>query len=244
MDVPNPRGPGGPPGPLDGAGEAAPANAGGGRPIVSPAPLKPRAAALPGSAELVAHALAAIGLAAVVCDAKARVLAVTPAARSALTAGGLQLIGGRLRGRRADAPELDAAIAAATSAVAAGEDRTPPPVVVRHGRDPTRFQVLDVIGFSATGRGPAAEPRAIVLLRGSTADPADVEDVLVRAYRLTSAEAQVAARLALGEARETIAARRGSSLQTVRTQIRTIFAKLGVTRERELAARVRQIVGR
>jgi DNA-binding CsgD family transcriptional regulator len=198
----------------------------------------------PAAAELVAHALAALGLAAFVCDPLGRVLAITPAARSALAERRILLIGGRLRGHRPrHTCELDTAIRTAASSVGKAQSGALP-IVLRRERDPARLEVLDVIGLSVPGARPAAAPQVIVLLRGRPPDRSDAEAILVRGYHLTSAEAQIAARLALGEARETIAAGRGSSLQTVRTQIRTIFAKLGVTRERELTARVRQILGR
>jgi len=88
------------------------------------------------------------------------------------------------------------------------------------------------------------EPHAIVVLRGAEQNRAELEPILVRAFGLTPAEAQVAARLALGELRETIADERGASLQTVRSQIKSIFAKLNVTRERELVSLLAKITQR
>lgn len=51
-----------------------------------------------------------------------------------------------------------------------------------------------------------------------------------------STEADVALRLAGGESRESIAASRSARLSTVRAQLKSAFAKLGVGREVELAA--------
>lgn len=47
---------------------------------------------------------------------------------------------------------------------------------------------------------------------------------------------QVAVRIAFGASREQIATERRASLQTVRSQIKSIFSKLNVTREGELVS--------
>jgi DNA-binding CsgD family transcriptional regulator len=53
---------------------------------------------------------------------------------------------------------------------------------------------------------------------------------------LTSAEADVAARIVRGESRRTIAEARGVSIHTVDTQIRALLDKLGVHSASELVA--------
>lgn len=81
-------------------------------------------------------------------------------------------------------------------------------------------------------------PLALVVLHAN--DPAPAEDCirLVRHYGFTAAEAEVAAALAAGISRATIAGSRGVSIATIRAQLKTIFLKAGVNREAELVARL------
>lgn len=177
--------------------------------------------------------LAALGLAAFTCDSRGLVCGATPAAAMALELGRLRLAEGRLAPPPGyDAAELDLAIAQA-GAAGAPIART---VVNRDRLDPGAVQVLDVIALPKPGFSRALEPRVVVVLRGGLRAAAELEAVLARAFGLTSAEAEVAARLARGERRMAIAAARRASLQTVRSQIKNIFCKLGVTREPELVA--------
>jgi DNA-binding CsgD family transcriptional regulator len=58
---------------------------------------------------------------------------------------------------------------------------------------------------------------------------------------LTSTEIQIAEYLAQGQSAELIAAKRGVSVETVRTQIKAIMAKLGVTRQVEVVVRLGEL---
>jgi DNA-binding CsgD family transcriptional regulator len=203
-----------------------------------PAPAKQGAA-------LLGATLGALGIAAFICDGLARVRALTPVAASALEAGRMRLLNGRLSApRHFDAAEMDAAIAAATSRDFASAEPTAQTIVNRDPREPASVQIVDVIALPRQPSLFSFEPRAIVVLRGAEQNRPELEPILVRAFGLTPAEAQVAARLAIGEPRETIAAERGASLQTVRSQIKSIFAKLNVTRERELVSLLAKITQR
>ncbi len=66
----------------------------------------------------------------------------------------------------------------------------------------------------------------------------NILSLLQSAYDLTPAEAQVALMFANGNTREYISQKRNSSLQTVRTQLKSIFDKLDIHREAELAAKI------
>ncbi len=55
---------------------------------------------------------------------------------------------------------------------------------------------------------------------------------------LSDAEADVARRILAGEANETIARARGTSLRTVANQVASIFRKLGVASRTELVAKL------
>jgi len=196
-------------------------------------------------AALIGVTLGALGIAAFVCDGLARVRALTPVAASAIASGRMRLLNGRLSApRHFDAAEMDAAITAATSRHPAPAEPTAQTIVNRDPREPASVQVVDVIALPRPSSLFSFEPHAIVVLRGAEQNRAELEPILVRAFGLTPAEAQVAARLALGELRETIADERGASLQTVRSQIKSIFAKLNVTRERELVSLLAKITQR
>lgn len=55
-------------------------------------------------------------------------------------------------------------------------------------------------------------------------------------FDLTAAEARVASRVAEGLALDQIPERRGVALATMRSQVKSIFAKTGVGRQSQLAA--------
>ena len=76
--------------------------------------------------------------------------------------------------------------------------------------------------------------RAIVLLYDPGRPHKDPPEILRELYRLSDAEARVCWRLASGEALEEIAAAEGSSRETVRSQLKRIFAKTGTNRQSEL----------
>lgn len=69
---------------------------------------------------------------------------------------------------------------------------------------------------------------------------AGVRERLRRLFGLSEAEAQIAVQLACGANLKNIAAARGVSLDTVRTQVRSIFHKTGLHRQGELIC----VVGR
>jgi DNA-binding CsgD family transcriptional regulator len=196
-------------------------------------------------AVLIGAALGALGIAAFICDGLALVCAATPVAESALASGRIRLVNGRLSApQHYDSADMEAAIAAAISRDLSATEPTVQTIVNRDLREPASVQVLDVITLPRHPLLSSFEPRAIVVLRGGGPDRAALEPILTRAFGLTPAEAQVAARLAEGDPRETIAAQRGASLQTVRSQIKSIFAKLNVTRERELVSMLARITQR
>jgi DNA-binding CsgD family transcriptional regulator len=197
------------------------------------------------AAVLIGAALGALGIAAFICDGSARVRALTPAAESALATGRIRLVNGRLSAPdHFDATAMDAAIAAATSCDPAAGGATVRSIVNRHPWEPAAVQVIDVIALPRQPSPFSFEPQAVVVLRGGEADRTELEPILARAFGLTPAEAEVAARLAIGEPRERIAAERCTSLQTVRSQIKSIFDKLHVTRERELVSMLARITRR
>lgn len=83
--------------------------------------------------------------------------------------------------------------------------------------------------------GPSARwPAAILFVTDPEQADQPPEAVLRRLYGLTPAEARLAARLLAGQELNAIAAETGVSTSTVRSHLKAIFAKTGVTRQSEL----------
>jgi DNA-binding CsgD family transcriptional regulator len=66
---------------------------------------------------------------------------------------------------------------------------------------------------------------------------------LRRGFGLSQAEAEVAAALAQGHHLDEIAASRHASLETVRAQLKSVFAKLEVSTQAQLVSRVASLCG-
>jgi DNA-binding CsgD family transcriptional regulator len=65
--------------------------------------------------------------------------------------------------------------------------------------------------------------------------------VLQSAYELTAAEVEVALQLLSGHNPDAIASQRSVAIGTVRAQIKSILAKVGVSRQIELLVRLAEI---
>lgn len=90
------------------------------------------------------------------------------------------------------------------------------------------------LGGRAAQEANLSGPAAICVI--STARAADAEMELRQLFGLTTSEASVAARLAAGQRVAEIARSRNVAPSTVRAQLKTIFAKLGVGSQVEAAA--------
>lgn len=95
----------------------------------------------------------------------------------------------------------------------------PEPTMQAFGHQPLAFVVLHTLGSS----------RSI--------DPF----IVAQAFSLTPAEAQVTVLLAEGMSPEQIAEKRYASMPTVRSQLRALFEKVGVTRQIDLVRLVREM---
>jgi len=192
-------------------------------------------------AALVGGALEAVGVAAFVCDASGRVQALTPAAEAALRRGVLRLRGGRLGARRdEDARTLDAAVRRAVYGLT---PQGPPRLdtLVLRAPDLGGVEVVDVVTLPPRPYAFGFQPRALAIVRGARREAGEIVHVLRLAFGLSPAEAEIAVRLADGESREEIAEARGASIETVRSQVKSLFAKTGVRRTGELAARLNRL---
>jgi DNA-binding NarL/FixJ family response regulator len=185
-------------------------------------------------AALLARSLGSQAGAAFVFSADARLLQTTAEAERLLAEGDrLRLRGGRLR---AGFGPDDLRLAAALSRASAGEEWTCSLLV----RDPdgARPLMLDVASWGRSAHALGFGPAVLVTVRHDGAAAVRGAAAVGAAYGFTRSETLVTEALALGRSPEAVAAERGVVVSTVRTQIRSLYAKAGVTRQAELVALV------
>lgn len=184
---------------------------------------------------LMVGALDAIAASALLIDGFGRVCAITPSAEARLRRGGrLTVQDGRITsGTRAGAAEIDRALGRVLSDLAppGGIDVALPPTPLDRMPLLLSFKSLQPLAASL-----GIQPRVIVTVDGGLMAGGDPVRRLRRAFDLTEAEAQVALALSRGIARREIALQRQVSLDTLRSQIKAIFRKVGVGREGELVS--------
>jgi DNA-binding CsgD family transcriptional regulator len=108
------------------------------------------------------------------------------------------------------------------------------PIIVRRlNKVPGLIRILPVPG---SARGPFLGARALMtfspMVRQAPCDPS----LLARAFRLTPAEARLAALIAEGQSPEQAAEHLGITLLTARTHLRGVFAKTDTHRQSQLVA--------
>jgi DNA-binding CsgD family transcriptional regulator len=151
----------------------------------------------------------------------------------------------RMRARRLgaaspdEARALEAAIAQAARPPTAPDQPTFSTLTLRGEAGPAAVEVVDVIRLPSRAYAFGFEPRVLVVVRGAPRGSDDLAPILGFAFGLTPAEADIAVRLVEGQSRTAIAQARGATIETVRGQIKAVFAKLDIRREGELAARLR-----
>lgn len=184
----------------------------------------------------IASGLEHAGVAAFLCAADGRVQGMTGRAERLVADGRiLALRQGRLTARDLrDDRLLGGALAAALetySATSGGEGVVLGP--------PGERWVAHVRVLPATHWDMPFRPRLLVIIRDGPRAPS--AQILRIAFGLTLTEAEIALALALGQPREAIAIRRGVALGTLRQQIKSILAKVGVGREAELVVAVQAL---
>lgn len=179
---------------------------------------------------LIAGSFDAMGIACFVLDARLRVRARTANADELLCKGVVRLIDGRVA---LPVAQEQRRLTAAMIALAEGRSLAGH-IVVPDG------DTWDVGGGVMTlklHRLPTREwsmgfaPAAILVVKRSLHPGAIDVGVLRDTYRLTAAEAAIALALLAGRPRAEICVARGITRETLRTHLRTLFAKLGVNRE-------------
>jgi DNA-binding CsgD family transcriptional regulator len=182
-------------------------------------------------------------------DGECQVRFSNRSAGSLLSAGGaLYALDGRLALRHADNDRAFRAVAKSLYGKA-GDDRFPasaylPLAMSGHEgvAQPERSRVLGMMLSSllpertigAFGGNPALLAVAYEQRGLSEPDPA----VVASAFGLTRAEARIAIAFALGLSVEQIAERRCKAVSTIRSQVKSMLAKMGCTRQSEVVSRV------
>jgi DNA-binding CsgD family transcriptional regulator len=113
-----------------------------------------------------------------------------------------------------------------------------PIVVPRRDKLPI---ILRIWPIAQTGRWPSPDARALLTLNALGPKPGPPATILARAFRLTPSEAKLASIIARGAAPDTAARELNISRETVRNQLKSIFAKTGTHRQGELVALLLQV---
>lgn len=178
--------------------------------------------------------LDAVRAAAFVCEADGRVRAMTASAE-ALAASGKFLIvrrGRLIAASDQDQAALDRLIA---SACAGGAGRLRPMAIHAAAGDDVRLAEASPL---PTPHPLSMGATALLIVRHPPADQVRIASAAEACYGLSPAEAAIAAGLALGRTVASIAAERQVSIGTVRSQVRSVFAKTEVASQLELASRL------
>ncbi len=193
-------------------------------------------------AKLVAGTLETMSLPAFVCDRSGSVEASTAQAEAIVRGQrGLSLRNSKLR---AFHDEDDRMLNDAVDAAALGLRRPGAPssrTVVVHGGEESAPLVLDVMPLPSNAMSFLSGPRVLIVARSSQGAEARKAAILQGFYGFTAAETDIALLLARGASTEMIAQQRGVAVGTVRSQIKSQLAKLRVSRQVELVARLGEL---
>ena len=120
----------------------------------------------------------------------------------------------------------------------AGRPLPAPAVVARDGKP---WLLIEAMPVSAASMEIYDGGRAILVISDLTRSPVTDAALLTLVFDLTTAEARLAVALCDGCDLATAARNFGISRQTVRSQLKAVFAKTGVRRQAELVARLAHI---
>lgn len=191
---------------------------------------------------LITGTLETLSLPAFVCDRSGSVAALTSQAEEIVrNQRGLSL---RNRKLRALLDDEDRMLTDAIDGAAQGMLRPAAPLsrtIVVHGDEESAPLVLDVMSLPSRAVSFLSGPRVLIVVRGSHGAESRKVAVLQGIYGFTAAETDIALLLARGTSTEMIARERGVSVGTVRAQIKSMLAKLGVSRQVELVARLGEL---
>ena len=189
--------------------------------------------------DLIAGGFESINAAAFICDRNGFVRALTPAAEALVAEQRFLALSNRRL--KAATPQDDVRLARALAVAGA-----PWPAVPESRelliRAPDAAAPLQVQVAPLPRRDYAFRFHAAALVVARAPIPAENRGALLQSqYGLTPAETAIALALAGGQTLAAIAATRRVSVGTLRSQLKSIFGKLGVSRQAELAARLNEL---
>jgi len=187
--------------------------------------------------------LEATGLGVIQLDSRGGILAVNDRARHLLQSGDVLFdTAGSLFARTPTAnAELQALLARALPPF--GTRGASGTMVVRRPSGPPPL-VLHVVPVAGSDTEPGAWPVAALVLVPNAGEGTDVDARAVAAtLRFTRAESQVAVLLARGMTVREVAAATGRRESTVRSHVKHMFTKTGLTRQADLVRLVRALAG-
>jgi DNA-binding CsgD family transcriptional regulator len=137
-----------------------------------------------------------------------------------------------------------AALESLVDALRVAGDTTPLPtgpiVVRREIKAPVLIRILPI---EPAARCPFLGARALLLLLDLSERRPPESRLLITSFGLTAAEARLAALIGAGETIERAAEQLGISMQTARTQLKSVFGKTGTHRQAELVALIARLHG-
>jgi DNA-binding CsgD family transcriptional regulator/PAS domain-containing protein len=189
-------------------------------------------------------ALARIGIGVFAIDALGRVVFANPAAE-ALIGDAFDVVNERLRIRAAGGDgDANAAIERFIARHPDDLAVDPQPILIHRQRTdrPLVVYLLPIVQSVTVANQFLTHARAIVLVMDSEPDAPPDPTVLRDLFGLTLGEARVAAWIGSGLPPRQAAEKLGISEETARTVLKRVFAKVGVSRQSELAALMTKLV--
>jgi DNA-binding CsgD family transcriptional regulator len=197
-------------------------------------------------AAMVAGALEQMKAAAILCDGAGRVCAITAAAEERLRSSyRLILRDGRIFAARADEDRLlgEAMTRALNGGASQGAVAR---FWLRGEAGHLDSEICEVFALPRREWSLGFEPRVLIVLRWPNRVGGENRELIQELWNLSAAEAAIALLLAQGLSRDQIAESRATSPATVHSQLKSLFLKVGVSRESELVAvlgKVARLIG-
>ena len=114
-------------------------------------------------------------------------------------------------------------------------------IVKRPGHRPALMLHVNPVGHRETHPG-ALPVAALVLIEDPARSTTTVDPIMVEAVlALSPMQSQVAVRMAEGMSVPTIAASMGRQISTIRTHVKAMYGRLGLTRQKELVRLVKSL---
>jgi DNA-binding CsgD family transcriptional regulator len=177
------------------------------------------------------------GTGSIIVDARQRVLFSDPEAERILRTGGLSIRQGRLRAAGPADGRLGAALAQATGRARPDQGRSGDLLSIPRIDHPLLSVAVCPLGDESNPLGLAGS-HAIVLVTAPERSAGPTEEGLRALFGFTAAEARLVVALCAGKTLADHSDSCGTSLNTVKTHLKHVFEKTGVTRQADLVRRI------